>query len=522
MAREDEIIKERLRKLSELKKEGIDPYPHKFEKTSNSLTIKEKYAKLKEDERTKDSVKIAGRVMTIRDMGNLAFSTIQDGQGKIQIVLQKGETPEKTMNLFSKLLDMGDFIGVEGIVFKTRRGEISILVKNLELLSKSLLPLPEKWHGIQDKEERYRKRYLDLIMNPEVKNVFEKRSLIIEETRNLLKEEGFLEVETPTLQSIYGGASSKPFTTNLNALDMKLFLSISPELYLKRLIVGGYEKVFTICKNFRNEGIDATHNPEFTMLEYYIAYKDYEYHMIFAEKLFERLKKRLGIGDKIEYAGKEISLKTPFKRIKFRDLLFNEIGIDIDKADNFEKLQKEIKSKNLKQVDISACKHYGALLDELYKRVVRPNIIQPIFLTNYPVEMIALAKRNEKDPRKINTVQLIIDGAEIIKAYDELNDPLDQEARLKEQADLLKKGAEEAMPMDEDFINALKIGMPPTAGYGMGIDRLTMLLTNSQSIRDVILFPFMKQSSIIPEEENKQEIKKEVTKRDQNAKPKRK
>jgi len=345
---------------------------------------------------------------------------------------------------------------------------------------------------LQNKEERYRKRYLDLVMNPEIKEVFLKREKIIDILRNFLKEQNFIEVETPTLQSIYGGASATPFKTHLNALNIDLFLSISPELYLKRLVVGGMDKVFTICKNFRNEGIDAFHNPEFTMMEYYIAYKNYEYHIKFTEKLFSLLRQELKLGKSIEYQGKKINLKTPFKKIKFRDLLLKETGIDINKANNFDKLKNELLEKKIDNIDIKTCTHYGALLDELYKRVVRPKIIQPTFLTHYPVEMIALAKRNEKDPSKINSVQLLINGAEIVKAYDELNDPIDQDERLKEQAKLLRKGDEEAMPMDKDFVNALKVGMPPTAGYGIGIDRLTMLLTNQPSIRDVILFPFMK------------------------------
>ena len=511
MGREEEIIQERLKKLDEVIKKGIEPYPNTFNKELNFFDIQKKYTHLKEDERTKDSVKTAGRVMTIRDMGNIIFATLRDGYDKMQIVLQNKETPDKAFNFFKAYFDSGDFIGVEGLVFKTRRGEVSILVKDVKILSKSILPLPEKWHGLSDKEERYRKRYLDLIMNPEVKKIFEIKTKIIDEIRKLLKEEGFLEVETQTLQSIYGGAYAKPFITHLNVLDINLFLSISPELYLKRLIVGGYEKVFTICKNFRNEGIDAFHNPEFTMLEYYAAYKNYKYHFEFAEKLFDRLRKALNLGEEIEYQGKKIKIKPPFPRITFRDLLIKEAGIDINKHNTFEKLEKEIKKKNLKDVNITGCKHYGALLDELYKRIVRPRIIQPTFLTHYPAEMIALAKRNEEDKNKINTLQLIIDGAEIIKAYDELNDPIEQEMRLREQAELLKKGDAEAMPMDEDFINALKVGMPPTAGYGMGIDRLAMLLTNSQSIRDVILFPFMK-----PEASNVaevKEIKKEVKKK---------
>lgn len=492
MGRQDEIIKERVKKIDELRKQGINPYPHGFDKKDSANELQEKYKKLKVGEKTKNKAKIAGRVMTVRDIGKLIFVDLQDGKGRIQLQLQKDETPDKTFDFFKKYIDSGDFIGAEGTIIKTKRGELSILIKNLELLTKSILPLPEKWHGLQDKEERYRKRYLDLIMNPEVQNTFIKRSKVIDTIREFLKEQGFLEVETPNLQIIYGGAAARPFTTHLNALDIGLFLSISPELYLKRLIVGGYEKVFTICKNFRNEGIDAFHNPEFTMLEFYYAYQNYEKLMQMTEELIKRLKKNLGLKDEIEYQGKKLNFKLPIKRVKFRDLILKKTGIDIDKANNYEKLKKEIIAKKLKDVNVNDCKHYSALLDEMYKRVVRPDIIQPTFLTHYPVEMIALAKRNEKDSTKINTFQLLVDGAELIKAYDELNDPIDQEKRLKEQAELLQGGSEEAMPMDEDFINALKVGMPPTAGYGLGIDRLTMILTNQPSIRDVILFPFMK------------------------------
>ena len=484
MGREDEIIKERLRKLDELKKQKINPYPNRYEKkqdVSECLKLK-----------LNTKVKTAGRIMTMRLLGKIAFGKLNDSSGNIQLVFQDKTTPKKDFEFFKKYIDSGDFIGIEGEIFKTKTGEHSILVKKLELLSKSILPLPEKWHGLTDKEERYRKRYLDLIINPEVKEVFDKREKIIDVIRELLKNKGFKEVDTPYLQPVYGGASAEPFKTHLNALDIDLFLAISPELYLKRLIVGGYDKVFTIARNFRNEGIDRWHNPEFTMMEYYAAYENYEYHMKFTEELFDYLRKKLNIKETIEYQDKKINLKTPFKKITFRDLLKKEIGIDIDKDNTFEKLKKEIENKKIQGVNIKDCHHYGALLDELYKRVVRPRIIQPTFLTNYPVELIALAKRNEKDNTKINSIQLIIDGAEIMKAYDELNDPFDQEERLKEQAKLLRQGSKEAMPMDEDFINALKIGMPPTAGYGLGIDRLVILLTNQASIRDVILFPFMK------------------------------
>lgn len=492
MSREDQIVQERLKKLHELRVKKLNPYPNKFDVKNYSAEIHEKHKKIKNEEKTKDKVSIAGRLMSVRDFGKISFGVLQDSKGNIQITLQEKETPEKVVEFFKKYIDAGDFVGVEGIVFRTQRGELSVLVKNLELLSKSILPLPAKWHGLQDKEERYRKRYVDLMVNTDIKEVFKTRAKIVDSVRRVLKEKEFLEVETPSLQAVYGGASATPFTTHLNALDIDLFLSISPELYLKRLVVGGFDRVFTICKNFRNEGIDFQHNPEFTMMEYYCAYKNYEFHIEFTEELFKLLRKELNLGETINYRGKKISLKTPFKRVTFRDLLLKEIKIDIDKSNNFEKLKKEILSKNLKEVSIQGCKHYGALLDELYKRVVRPNIVQPTFLTHYPVEMIALAKRNPDDPTKINSVQLIIDGAEMMKAYDELNDPVDQENRLREQQELLREGDAEAMPMDEDFIEALKYGMPPTAGYGLGIDRLTMLLTGQDSIRDVILFPFMR------------------------------
>lgn len=484
MGREEQIIEERIRKINELRKEKINPYPNRFEKKQNITEC------LMAELGTK--VKTAGRLMTKREIGAINFSDIEDSTGKIQVVFHEGETPESSMKLFKKYIDVGDFAGIEGKIIRTKTKEISILVDKITLLSKAILPLPSAWYGLQDKEERYRKRYVDLIMNPEVRKVFEKRAKIIDSIREFLKKKDFMEVETPNLQSVYGGASATPFTTHLNALDIDLFLSISPELYLKRLVVGGIDKVFTICKNFRNEGIDATHNPEFTMLEFYQAYSNYEELMTMTEELLKKIFREFGLKDEIDYQGKKLNFKFPIKRIKFADLIRQNTGIDIEKADDFEKLKKEIEKKKLKEVNIKPAKHYGALLDELYKRIIRPNIIQPIFLTHYPVEMIALAKRNEKNPKFINSFQLIVDGAEIIKAYDELNDPLDQEERLKEQSKLKQKGDREAMPMDDDFINALKVGMPPTAGYGLGIDRLVMLLANQPSIRDVILFPFMK------------------------------
>lgn len=487
---EESLFKERLSKLKELRNWGVNPYPHSFDKKDKTIDIIKEYSKLKKEEITKHRVSIAGRVMLLRNMGGASFFNIQDQEGNIQCYIRKDEVKD-SYKVFNKL-DLGDIVGVEGIVFKTKTGELSVWVKKFELLTKALRPLPEKFHGLKDVEIRYRKRYLDLIVNPEVREVFIKRTKAIKLIREFLDEDGFLEVEVPVLQSNYGGASAKPFKTHLNSLNSDVFLSISPELHLKRLMVGGFEKIYTICKNFRNEDIDTAHNPEFTMLEFYEAYADYEKLMDMSEKLISKLAKEVNGGYEVELGGVKINLKPPFAKIKFRDFILKETKIDIDTCKDFESLKKEIIKRNIPLVDIKNAKHYGALLDELYKRVCRPKIVQPTFLTHYPVEMIALAKRNEEDNSKINTFQLIINGAEIIKAYDELNDPVDQKKRLEEQQSLLKRGSEEAMPFDEDFVNALEIGMPPTAGFGMGIDRLMMVLTGKDSIKDVIFFPFMK------------------------------
>jgi len=330
--REKQIVEERIKKIERLRGEGVEPYPQDFVKKNWCGDLQEKYSKLKKEKASKDKVVGAGRLMLKRVMGQIAFGTLMDDSGKIQILVQDSD---KVMKKF-KTLDVGDFVGVKGKPMRTKRGELSILADDVVLLSKAIKPLPEKFHGITDKEERYRKRYLDLIMNKEVRDVFILKSKLISYLRKFMEGEGFMEVETPLIQAVYGGASAKPFVTHINALDMDAYLSISPELYLKRLIVGGYEKVFTVCKNFRNEGVDYAHNPEFTMMEYYIAYKDFEYHMKLIEKFFGGLKKELGIGNSVEYRGNKISFKTPFKRISFRDLLMDEIGIDIDVSKDFD------------------------------------------------------------------------------------------------------------------------------------------------------------------------------------------
>jgi lysyl-tRNA synthetase class 2 len=510
MGREEEIINERLRKLKELRKSGIEPYPHKFEKKDDSLEIKERYSKLKEDERTKDSVKIAGRVMTIRDMGNLAFATVQDGYGKIQIVLQKSETPEKSMKLFSNFVDAGDFVGVQGLVFKTKRGEVSVLVKDIKILSKSILPLPEKWHGIQDKEERYRKRYLDLIMNPEVKNIFLIREKIIEAIREYLKEKKFIEVDTPYLQTVYGGAQARPFKTYLNALNMDLFLAISPELYLKRLIVGGFERVFTIARNFRNEGIDRWHNPEFTMMEIYEAYADYKDMMNIFEGLYEYVCKKVFGKTKLTFGDIEIEFKAPWKRIRMADCIKEHAKIDVEKLSEKEIL-KFCKENRVELKEES----WGGMVLALFEHFCEKKIVQPTFIIDHPCESTPLCKIHRESKycdRFIERFEPFCMGAELGNAYSELNDPIKQKELLECQQNQLKKGNEESNPYDADFVNALEIGMPPTGGIGLGIDRMIMLLTNSQSIRDVLLFPFMKPEQENSEVEDKSKTAKKVKK----------
>jgi lysyl-tRNA synthetase class 2 len=442
MGREDEIIKERLRKLKYLKTSGINPYPHKFDKRQNT----EQCLKAK----VGSKVKTAGRLMTKRDIGKIAFCDLQDKVGKIQIVLQKDETPEKVFGFFKKYVDSGDYVGVEGKIIKTKTKQLSILVNKFEMLSKSIKPLPEKWHGLQDKEDRYRKRYLDLIMNPGVKKTFEKRAKIIQALRDYLIKKEFVEVQTPTLQSIYGGALAKPFKTYYNAYNKDVYLRIAPELYLKRLIVGNFEKVFEFAKCFRNEGADWSHNPEFTLLEFYQAYIDYNDLMKITEDLIIDVVKNINGKPEIVRGNKKIKLKKPFKKI------------------TFDKLTK------------------GKMTDEIFKEEAK-KLKEPTFVINHPIEMSPLAK--EKDNKTVQRFQLIIDGVEIVNAFSELNNPEEQEKRFREQQ---KLKSEEKHTFDKDFVEALQYGMPPTAGWGMGVDRFVMLLTNSNSLREIMLFPFMK------------------------------
>jgi len=500
MAREEQIVKERLKKLKELTDAGIAPYAYRFDKKQSFFEIQEKYARLKPDERTKDLVKTAGRIMTIRELGSLIFATLQDSSGKLQIVLQKGKTPDKKFEFFKKYIDAGDFIGFEGSVFKTKSGEISILVKDLEILTKSILPLPEKWHGITDEEEKLRKRYLDLVINPKKREVFLIRAKILAILRDFMEKNSFVEIETPILQPVYGGASAKPFKTHCDAYDSDLFLSIAPELYLKRALVAGFERVYEITKKFRNEGVDKQHNPEHMTIEWYQGYADYNDGMKLFEELMKEIAKELFGKLEFEYQGNKINLEH-WEKISLLDAIKKYLKEDVSKVKSDEEAKEIAKKHGIN--DVSGITKIN-LPDELMK-LFRDKLIQPTFLIDYPIELCPLAKPSKKDPTKAEIFQPFVGGLELARAYSELNDPELQEKHFKEQEEERKKGNKEAMPADHDFVTALSHGMPPACGVGIGIERLVMLFTNSTSVREVIMFPFIKPEStkITKKEENK-------------------
>lgn len=477
-----EIYQQRKDKLETLIREGNNPYEKvKFDKTHYSLDIINNFEKLEGS-----VVAIAGRMVSRRIMGKASFAHLQDNLGKIQIYL-RADTPDINYEEFKKW-DIGDILGVHGTVFKTHKGEISIHVTQIELLSKSLLPLPEKYHGLKDTDLRYRQRYLDLIANPEVKNAFILRSKIISAIREYLDKQGFLEVETPILNTIPGGANARPFETYHNTLGLKMYMRIAPELYLKRLIVGGFEKVYELGRMFRNEGMSVKHNPEFTMVELYAAYNDYNDMMTLTENIYSYVLEKLGLNKEITYQGTEVNLSTPFKRLSMLDAVKEYVGIDFSTRTDIENLKKELTAKGVEtQADT-----WGGLLYDAFDQLVESKLIQPTFVIDYPVEVSPLAKKKASDPRLTERFEMFICGREMGNAYSELNDPIDQRARFMAQAEMRAQGDEEAQMNDEDFVKALEYGMPPTGGLGIGIDRLVMLLTDSSSIRDVILFPTMK------------------------------
>ncbi|MDP3731198.1 MAG: lysine--tRNA ligase [bacterium] len=472
----DEIRKIKIEKLELLRKAGVNPYPEKSWRTHEIGQALENFDKFSAD---KDRLVLAGRVMAYREHGASAFLDLEDASGRIQLYFKKDVLGDFDYDLFLKTIDIGDFLEASGFLMKTKKEEKTLEVEKYRLLAKALLPLPEKWHGLQDVEERYRKRYLDLIFNPEVRKKIETRTLIVREIRSFLDGHNFLEVETPILQILAGGANAEPFTTHLNTLDLDLYLRIAPELYLKRLLVGGLEKVYEFAKNFRNEGMDRDHNPEFTMLEFYAAYWDYEKMMSFLEKMLEQV-----AGE----TSSAINFKGPYPKISFNDLFRKYTGLNYDEADE-ETLANKAKELDIK---IEKIMTKGNIADEIYKKVARPNIIEPTFIINHPLEISPLSKKLEKDPEHVARFQLVADGTEVMNGFSELNDPLDQRERFEEQEKTAKKGNKEAHRLDEDFVEALEYGMPPAAGVGIGIDRLSALLTDTHSVREIILFPLMK------------------------------
>ncbi|MBN1694942.1 lysine--tRNA ligase [candidate division WOR-3 bacterium] len=474
-------VKFRKGHLDELKKRGINPYPYKFERTHTTEDLKTKFDSLE----NKD-VSVAGRVMRIRSHGKSTFLDIQDAFDFVQIYLNK-DTLSEDYEVVG-LLDIGDFIGVKGKLMKTRTGEVTILVEGMTVLAKSLHPLPEKWHGLSDREDRYRKRYLDLIANEESGEVFKKRTLIIQEIRNFLNERGFVEVETPILQPQYGGGFAKPFKTYQESLKKDLFLRIAYELYLKRLIIGGMEKVYEIGKDFRNESVDRSHNPEFTMLELYQAYADYYDMMEIVEALFERLMIRFVGSKELEYQGEKVSFEKGWQRLSYYWVLQEKTGIDF-KGLSFSEIKKQAKKLN---IDIDGLYTSGKVLDAIFSEVVEPTIDKPTFIMDYPKDISPLAKDKRDEEGVVERFEPFLFGMEIGNAYSELNDPIEQRKRFEGQSKLREKGDLETESLDEDFLTAMSYGMPPTGGLGLGIDRIIMILLNQPSIRDVILFPQLK------------------------------
>ncbi len=485
------VIEQRKVKINELKQNNIQLYPNNFK---NSHSIEEiKFMIEKDPESLGENgiiFSVAGRMMAVNKMGKSSFIRYKDGTGQIQAYLKKDVIGDDKYTLFKKL-DIGDFVGIKGPLFKTKTGEWTIIAQEFQLVSKALRPLPEKFHGLKDPEKRYRRRYLDLIMNKETRDIFMKRSRTISAMRSFFENNGFMEVETPMMQPLPGGAEATPFKTWHNALSMELYLRIAPELYLKRLVVGGFEKVFEINRNFRNEGVSTKHNPEFTMVEFYQAYADYKDLMSFTEKMFSFVAKEVTGSEIIEYQGQSIDFSKKWTRLSMIDSLIKIGGIDSETIKDKESLLKFAAKNN---IEIKKKENYGKVLTKLFDILVEPALIQPTFITGYPVEVSPLSRKSDSNPDFTDRFELFIAGKEIANGFSELNDPEDQYERFLQQAAQRDEGDEEAHIMDMDYVEALEYGMPPTAGQGIGIDRLVMLLTDSDSIREVILFPHMRKS----------------------------
>ena len=491
-----EQVEQRVSKLANFIERNELPYPPRVMR-NHSTTEAIKLFEAAEAEHSgeaedlpKIEVQVAGRLVAVRVMGKSSFAHIEDGSGRLQLYLRKNDLGDEKYDIFKKDYDLGDFVAAQGHLFRTRTGEVSVHVADFQLASKSLHPMPEKWHGLKDTETRYRQRYLDLIANPEVRDLFIKRTQIVSAMRRFLDKEGFLEVETPTLQPIYGGAMARPFTTHHNALDMELYLRISDELYLKRLIAGGYEKVYEICKDFRNEGVSTKHNPEFTMMECYWAFADYEDIMVLVENMVAYIAEEVVGTTKITYNGQEVDLTPPWPRLHLPDTIKEKVEIDIFESEGDVKaLWAECQRLKL---NVSPQPTWGKLVDEILGEYLEPHIVNPIFIHTFPLDISPLAKQSPDNPRVVERFEAFAIGMEIGNAYSELNDPIAQYERFMQQRQDIEAGDDEAHMLDEDYLMALMHGMPPTGGLGIGVDRLVMLLTDQQSIREVILFPHMR------------------------------
>ncbi len=487
---------DRLKKLEEMRANGVMPYPERYERTHTALEARAlgENGMRETEEVTKGGgteITLAGRIMTFRSHGKLSFAQLQDQSGRIQISFMRDVLGEEKYKFATKKVDAGDFLGVKGELFKTQHGETTLLVREYTLLAKTLQPLPEKWHGVQDQEMKYRYRYLDILMSPEAFSRMRMRSKLIQIIRTYLEQHEFIEVETPILSAKASGALAKPFMTHHNALDKDFYLRIAPETYLKRAVVGGFERVFEFAKCFRNEGMDPSHLQEFTMLEYYASYWNYEDNMDFTENLFKHFIQELFGTLVITVGGHEIDFGKKWPRMSLRDLIFEKTGIDIYTEKTADDLRRAIKEKNIILEDTAKLGR-GNLIDALYKKTVRPQLIQPIFVTSHPIDLSPLARRNDANPDITDRFQLVVNSWEVVNAYSELVDPVDQRQRFEEQAKLKASGDEEAMEADYDYVYAMEHGMPPMSGWGMGVDRILALLTNQENLKDVILFPLMK------------------------------